>query len=98
MGAFKFKQGRFVAEQVSRDTVVQLPHLGVLVPSGDWILLAPDGGPVLHLTNAMFREVMKPDDPKAAAQLAAAVPVYVPKPNEATQPAGVSEVPGAGPA
>lgn len=103
---FHFKSEMFDAEQATRDTVAQLPHVTLLVPAGDWIMydLNPDGTrgrAIMHLTNAMFRELMTPTDSEGDSLLAAAIPVYVPAPNEATapstMPAGATEVPGGGP-
>jgi hypothetical protein len=96
---FRFKSQVFKAEQVSRDTPAEFPHIQVLVPAGDWIIseVSPDGKkvrPALYLTNARFRELMEPVDDAAAAQLAAAVPVYIPAPNAGAAEVNFPEAPG----
>lgn len=83
---FRFKSPAFDAEQVTRDTPAEFPHIQVLVPAGDWILHELDKAgqrtrPVLYLTNARFRELMEPINESGEAQLAAAVPVYIPQPS-----------------
>lgn len=109
MSLFKLKWDTFQAEQVTRDVVVKLPHLEILVPAGDWILseIEPTTGAptrqLFVLSNARFREFCEPLSEDGERQLAAAHPVYIPQPSppnpnapDAT-PAGATETPGAGP-
>jgi hypothetical protein len=83
---FGFKQEVFDAEQMTRDTPAELPHIQVLVPAGDWLIYELDEAgnhkrPVLYLTNARFRELMEPIDKAGEAKIAAAAPVYIPQPS-----------------
>jgi hypothetical protein len=90
MANVKFNAAVFVAVQAEKDETIQLPHLKVLVPRGDWVLFEPGDkqtGPVLVLANVQLKSMCQGVSAEDDAEIAGSIPEYVPGEPAPAEPA-----------